>query len=156
MLLSMNEQISREASWAFASDKLGRWLLHLPSGVVGKVSEVHAPGEFLSSRSIEAGGHLGEDCHLMRGCDLGERYVSVAVLSFEDGNAFLADPGNFLILGEIEIEVLQTMTKGLRDLCVGVSTSVMPYASTMGATPESIVAVLRAALQAQLRALSPR
>lgn len=126
-----------EASWAFASDKLGRWLLHLPSGVVGKVGKVYAPGEYRGPNPI-----LGE--------------VTIAVLEFEDGNAFLAARGNFQVLTEMDVDVFRAMTKGINDLCVGIATLVTPHLRISGSTPESVAAVIRAALQAQVRALTPR
>lgn len=147
MLLSMNEQISQETSWAFASDKLGRWLLHLPSGVVGKVARVYAPGEYGKSSSFdEVQDRSGSVFRGSKGLD-------EAVIGFEDGNAFLADPKNFQILVEGDVQVFLALTQALYDL---VMTAGMTAAKNCDCTPEGIAAVTRAALQAQLRALAPR
>ena len=136
----------------FAGDQPGRWLLHLPTGTVGKVAKVYAPGEYgyPKPRPADAVGH-----DVAFADDLTPK-VREAVLQFEDGNAFLARPENFQPLTDSEVLVFAAVTEGLAAFMVQTLKVALADQGRTGISLDSAVAVTRAALLNQLRALERR
>lgn len=136
----MSDEAIRGAQQQFAQDKVGTWLLHVPTGTVGKVAAVYAPGEY---------GHPKP------------RYgprprVQEPVIEFEDGNSFLARPENFRVLSEGDQLTFAAATAGLKTLMAEIVEVASRGGAMFGSTPESLRVVLQAVLRNQLRALEPR
>lgn len=142
--------VSRDASWAFVSDKVGKWLLHVPSGTAGKISRVYDEGEFgKSSFDPEQSDQL-----VTRNFSGGVRdALTCVVVQFEDGNAFMADPDNFLSLSEETAILYLAFSHSLGDF---LSASVASWKSHRSVDVGTVGMLVRAALATQLRALTPR
>jgi len=143
----MSDDTNREEQWQFAQDKAGKFLLHVPSGMMGKVGKVYAPGEYRQPAPVPEDATL-DDLHAGR--------VTEAVIEFEDGNSFLARPENFLCLSEGDQLTFVAATAGLKSFVVEIVEVTSRSAALLGSTPESLRVVLQAALRNQLRALEPR
>jgi hypothetical protein len=106
----MSDDADLEKQLQFAQDKVGKFLLHVPTGTVGKVGKVYAPGEYghPKPRPADAVGDL-----VSFDDDLRPR-VTEAVLEFEDGNSFLVRPENFRVLSEGDQLTFAAATAGLK------------------------------------------
>ncbi len=142
--IGVDEKITPEASWKFAEDKAGKCLLHKPSSVVGQVQRVYKPGEYVPPLSAGDANALGFG-------------VPVAVLGFESGDAFLADPANFEELTEPEVWFYRRTVACIGD-ALGISIKVqaaLPLADRI-TDPTKGCLLMRLALQHQIRTLTPR
>jgi hypothetical protein len=121
-------------------------VLHVERGVVGVAARFWEPGTYVprpQTRTREAGGVRWE-------VEVELPPISEAVLELSDGNALLARPGSFVVLGEAESAVFRTVVSNLRELAAG---AFLVLASAPHPNKATALALVRSALRAQLRAL---
>lgn len=105
------------------------WVIHLPSAVVGMVSEVYLSGEYID----ENGGAL-----------------TAPVLKLADGNAFVAEPDNFRIIDAELARYYDASSALLRATTEHIATMM----ALGGVDMDTGILLLRAMLAAQVRGLS--